>query len=383
MKEIGIYVHIPFCLSKCYYCDFNSYSKKDELIEEYINAMCNEILMYAEILSEYKIKSIYIGGGTPSYIDEKYIKQILDTLMMFCIKEEVEEITIEVNPNSVTKEKLRVYKEAGVNRISIGLQSNFDDILKKIGRAHKLEDFEKALDNISEIGYNNVSVDLIYPLPSLTFDKFKDTISYVLNLKDRNIKHISIYNLELHEGTKLHFLINNGYEKLVDEDEEYEMYKYLNSKFEENGYHRYEISNYALPGYESKHNLRYWNQEEYLGFGAGASGFFLNKRYKNIENIEDYIQKTNEGYSINIDESEELDNNMLANEYIVLNLRKIDGVSITKFKTKFGYDILDSDEYKNKIDELVKQGLLEIVENNIRLTSRGLEVANIVWQQFV
>ena len=172
-NEIGIYIHIPFCLKKCYYCDFISYQNKDELIDKYIYALCNEILKNAEILSQYDVSTIYIGGGTPSYIDAKYIKQILDTIYLLVNKDKIKEITIELNPNSITEEKLKLYKESGINRLSVGLQSNYNEILKTIGRAHSIEDFEKALNIMNKVGFDNISVDLIYPLPNLSLDMLK------------------------------------------------------------------------------------------------------------------------------------------------------------------------------------------------------------------
>lgn len=379
-QDIGIYIHIPFCVQKCFYCDFNSYSNKDDLIEEYIYAVCNEILENAEILSQYKISTIYIGGGTPSYIDSKYIKQILDTIYMFVDKNYLQEVTIEVNPNSITKEKITEYKESGINRISIGLQSTHDDILKKIGRAHTLNDFENALNVINNAKIDNISIDLIYPLPGLNISRFKETLDYISKLKDKNVKHVSIYNLEVHENTKLAFLLNEGYLTLPDEDEEYEMYKMLNSFLNEQGYKRYEISNYAINGYESKHNLRYWNQELYLGFGAGASSFFGGSRYKNETDIKKYIKCINNNIPAVI-EKEELDLLGLMKEYVILSLRKINGLNIDTFKTKFKKDIYEL--FSEELNELFKDNLIYTDNKNIMLTDRGLEVANLVWEKFV
>lgn len=381
-NEIGIYIHIPFCISKCFYCDFTSYANRENMIEKYIYALCNEILAKAEILSEYKVTTIYIGGGTPSYIDSKYIKQIFDTLMLVINKEDVKEITIEVNPNSVDEEKMRSYKEIGINRISIGLQSTYDTILKKIGRAHNLKDFEDTLELANKVGFKNISVDLIYPLPDLDLEKFKESVEYVINLKDKNVKHISIYNLEVHENTKLAFLLKEGYVTLVDEDTEYEMYEYLRKRFEEEEYHRYEISNYAIDGYESKHNLRYWNQELYLGFGCGASSFFSGTRYSNIKNIEKYIENIETGNSIIDKENyEELDLLALMKEYVMLSLRKIEGLDKKKFKAKYKKDI--EEIFAEEIKELTDDKLIEEKQDKILLTKRGLEVANLVWEKFV
>lgn len=379
-NDIGIYIHIPFCLKKCYYCDFVSYQNKDDLIDKYIYALCNEILKNAEILSQYDVSTIYIGGGTPSYIDSKYIKQILDTIYLLINKEKLREVTIELNPNSISEEKLKVYKECGINRLSIGLQSNHNDILKKIGRVHTIEDFEKALNLANKMGFDNISVDLIYPLPDLNLNGFKDTVDYVVSLKNKNVKHISIYNLEIHENTKLDFLLKEGYLSLVDEDTEYEMYKYLRDTLQKNGYYRYEISNYAIPGFESAHNLKYWNQDKYLGFGVNASSFFCGTRYKNESNVEKYINEIVSNKST-ITEKEEMDLLNLMKEYVILALRKIDGVSIEDFKTRYKKEIYDI--FLDEINELMQEGIIEKNKKNIKLTDRGLEVANVVWERFI
>ena len=381
-NDLGIYIHIPFCLKKCYYCDFVSFMNKEDMIERYIYALCTEILQNADILCERKVDTIYIGGGTPSYIDAKYIKQILDTIYMVIDRKDLKEVTIECNPNSITKEKMDIYKECGINRVSIGLQSTHNDVLKTIGRVHSFEDFQNALDIVKSAGIDNISVDLIYPLPNLDFKRFKESVDYVIGLKDKNVKHVSIYNLEVHENTKLDFILKEGYISLVDEDEEYEMYSYLKDTLENNGFHRYEISNYALPGFESNHNTRYWNQQEYLGFGVNASSFFNSSRYKNIPNLEKYIECINTNVPTKT-EVEDLDLLSLMKEYIILSLRKTEGLSLINFKSKYKKDVFDL--FKIEIDELIGKGLLILdnTNNALKLTDRGLEVANIVWEAFV
>ena len=381
-NDLGIYIHIPFCLKKCYYCDFVSFMNKEDMIERYIYALCTEILQNADILCERKVDTIYIGGGTHSYIDAKYIKQILDTIYMVIDRKDLKEVTIECNPNSITKEKMDIYKECGINRVSIGLQSTHNDVLKTIGRVHSFEDFQNALDIVKSAGIENISVDLIYPLPNLDFKRFKESVDYVIGLKDKNVKHVSIYNLEVHENTKLDFILKEGYVSLVDEDEEYEMYSYLKDTLENNGFHRYEISNYALPGFESNHNTRYWNQQEYLGFGVNASSFFNSSRYKNIPNLENYIEYINTNVPTKT-EVEDLDLLSLMKEYIILSLRKTEGLSLINFKSKYKKDVFDL--FKIEIDELIGKGLLILdnTNNALKLTDRGLEVANIVWEAFV
>ena len=389
MKEIGIYIHIPFCLSKCFYCDFVSYAGRDNMIEKYVYALCNEILQNAEILGQHIVKTIYIGGGTPSFIDSKYISQMLNTIYMVTDKANIEEITIECNPNSISKEKIMAYKEAGINRVSIGLQSIYDDVLKVIGRVHKFKDFENALNIVNESGITNITVDLMYPLPNLTLERLKETVDYVCNLKDKNVRHVSIYNLEVHENTKLSFLLQEGYITLCDEDEEYEMYKYIKNTLPNNGFTRYEISNYALEGFEAIHNTRYWNQEEYLGFGVNASSFFGGARFTNIKDLDTYINNlTNNDMKLLdgikdglVDEYEELDLLSLMREYVILSLRKITGLDKNKFKVKFKKDVKDI--FLEEINELKKDKLIDENDTNIFLTDRGLEVANIVWEKFV
>lgn len=381
-ENIGIYIHIPFCKKKCFYCDFVSYENKENLIQEYIDAVCLEILQNAEILSEYNISTIYFGGGTPSLIKVEYIEKILNTLKLFVTDEkEIKEITIEINPNSASLDKLEKYYNLGINRLSIGLQSTHDKILRNIGRLHTFNDFKEVLKNANAVGFKNISVDLIYPLPGLNLSGFKETLNSVIKLKDEfNIKHISVYNLEVHENTRLDFLLKEGFVSLCNEDEEYKMREELNKRLQDNGFVKYEISNYAYPGFESKHNLCYWNQEKYIGFGVNASSFFNLKRYRNTSNIDKYIDGIKNNKNIVV-ETEELDKLSLMKEYIILKLRLSKGVEISEFKQKFGTDIFDI--FNTEFNSLKKDNLVNITSKNISLTNRGEEVANIVWEMFV
>lgn len=381
-ENIGIYIHIPFCKKKCFYCDFVSYENKENLIQEYIDAVCLEILQNAEILSEYNISTIYFGGGTPSLIKAEYIEKILNTLKLFVTDEkEIKEITIEINPNSASLDKLEKYYNLGINRLSIGLQSTHDKILRNIGRLHTFNDFKEVLKNANAVGFKNISVDLIYPLPGLNLSGFKETLNSVIKLKDEfNIKHISVYNLEVHENTRLDFLLKEGFVSLCNEDEEYKMREELNKRLQDNGFVKYEISNYAYPGFESKHNLCYWNQEKYIGFGVNASSFFNLKRYRNTSNIDKYIDGIKNNKNIVV-ETEELDKLSLMKEYIILKLRLSKGVEISEFKQKFGTDIFDI--FNTEFNSLKKDNLVNITSKNISLTNRGEEVANIVWEMFV
>lgn len=381
-ENIGIYIHIPFCKKKCFYCDFVSYENKENLIQEYIDTVCLEILQNAEILSEYNISTIYFGGGTPSLIKVEYIEKILNTLKLFVTDEkEIKEITIEINPNSASLDKLGKYYNLGINRLSIGLQSTHDKILRNIGRLHTFNDFKEVLKNANVVGFKNISVDLIYPLPGLNLSGFKETLNSMIKLKDEfNIKHISVYNLEVHENTRLDFLLKEGFVSLCNEDEEYKMREELNKRLQDNGFVKYEISNYAYPGFESKHNLCYWNQEKYIGFGVNASSFFNLKRYRNTSNIDKYIDGIKNNKNIVV-ETEELDKLSLMKEYIILKLRLSKGVEISEFKQKFGTDIFDI--FNTEFNFLKKDNLVNITSKNISLTNRGEEVANIVWEMFV
>ena len=380
-KEIGIYIHIPFCCSRCYYCDFVSYTNQDDnIIEKYIDALCNEILQNAEILSQYRISTIYFGGGTPSYID-KYIVKIMDILKLFQSDYEFDEVTIEVNPNSMTMEKALDYKKCGINRISIGLQSTHDKILKNIGRIHKFDDFIETINIIKNVGIKNVSVDLIYPLPNLTVSLLNNSLDYIINISDKyNINHISVYNLEIHEDSKLAFLLNEGFLDIPNEDEEYEMKKLIDNKLTANKFYKYEISNYSKLGFESKHNLIYWNQGIYLGFGVSAASFFAGTRYRNTNDFSEYIDMSNNNCFKHFDK-EDLDKLDLMKEYIILKLRLVEGINISEFKKKFEVDIFSL--FDKEISDLLKHELLILKDNHIFLSKRGMEIANVVWEKFI
>lgn len=352
-------------------------------MSQYIDSLCNEILNNSDILSQYNITSIYIGGGTPSYIDSKYIAKVLSVLNFFKVDDNIS-VTIEVNPNSITEEKVKEYKEAGINRISIGLQSTHDNILKNIGRKHTYDDFLNALKVIKKQGITNVSVDLIYPLPGLNYKLLDETLDSILEIKNEyNIHHISIYNLEVHENTKLDFLLKEGFYSLVDEDEEYAMKENIQTKFQSNGFNRYEISNYAEEGYESVHNINYWKQGIYLGFGVAASSFFGGSRYTNTRDITDYINYyLNEDKTIQvIEESEDLTKLDLMKEYIILNLRLKDGINIQDFYIKFKVNLMDM--FNKEITKMQKSNLLYADKTNVYLTDKGKDIANVVWEEFI
>ena len=375
MKEIGIYIHIPFCIKKCEYCDFVSYCNKEKYVPQYINALKKEIKN--NINKEYKITTIYIGGGTPSSIEENYIADIIETIKLNMNDENLKEfknveITIEVNPGTVTEKKLETYKEIGINRLSIGLQETHDELLKSIGRIHTYEEFLKTYNLARKIGFNNINVDLMIALPNQTIQDIKENLEKIIKL---NPEHISVYSLILEEGTPFYNKYNENKIKLPDEELERNMYWYVKNTLENNGYIHYEISNFSKKGFESKHNMNCWNQEEYFGFGVAAHSYNNKTRYSNTNNIEEYIKGSNKI----IHEEQTLED--MQKEYMLLGLRKIEGINIQKFKNKFAQNPIFI--FKEQLSKLVDEELIIVDGNEIKLTNKGLDLANIVWEEFV
>lgn len=374
-EELGIYIHIPFCKSKCYYCDFTSYTNRSNQIAGYIQKVIQEMQQYD--FSQYNVTTIYIGGGTPSYIDEKYSKQLLEELKGKLLENQTKwediEITIEVNPGTITKQKLEQYKNSGVNRISIGLQSTKDNLLKQIGRIHNYQQFLEAYQLIKEVGYENINIDLMIGLPNQTIQDIKETLEEIKILKPN---HVSVYSLIVEENTKIEQLIKQGKLQLPEEEIERQMYWYVKNTLELQGYKHYEISNFAKKGKESKHNRNCWEQKQYIGLGVTAHSYLKGVRFSNLDFTEagewNFINKK-------IEEKQNLEDRK--KEYMLLGLRKIDGVSIQKFKEKF----IDNPIFlfREEIEKLVEEGLLEVDGDFIRLTNKGIDFANLVWEEFV
>ncbi len=381
MKELGIYIHIPFCKKKCYYCDFISYANKEEKVKEYIECLQREIVIESRKYSkeEYEITTIYIGGGTPSYIDALYIERIINTIKQNYKLHENPEVTIEINPGTVNEEKILMYEKIGINRVSIGLQTTNDKLLKQIGRIHTYEEFLNCYKLVNKSKINNINVDLMLALPNQTIEDLEESLQKVINLKPN---HISLYSLILEENTKLEEKVNKNEVKLPSEDIERKMYWKTKKILEENEYIHYEISNFAKKGFESKHNLNCWKQKEYLGFGVAAHSYINKERYCNTNNIEEYIKNVKSNNLINNRTICEIQNkNDEEKEYMLLGLRKIDGIDIQEFKNKF----VDNPIYifHKELERLVKEELIEINLNQIKLTSKGLDFANLVWEEFV
>lgn len=386
-KQIGLYIHIPFCKQKCSYCDFCSYANKESFIKRYIQCVLKEIIEVGnnnKIDFEngkddlFSVKTIYIGGGTPSLIESKYIVQIMEEIKSNFELDENAEITIEVNPGTVTLEKLEDYNIVGINRLSIGLQSTHEHLLKEIGRIHTYLDFLDTFRFAREAGFENINVDLMIGLPNQTLAEVQDSIEEIVSMEP---EHISVYSLILEEGTPLFKKVEEGLE-LPDEELERKMYWNVKRILEANGYNHYEISNFAKQGYESKHNLDCWNQKEYIGFGIAAHSYTNGIRYSNIENLEQYIKNYEEDKTEeNLVFHEKQDMEAMQKEYMLLGLRKIDGVSIQEFKIKFVANPVFL--YHDKLEKLVNEELVEIDGDQIKLTNKGLDLANIVWEEFI
>ncbi len=375
MDRFGIYVHIPFCISKCKYCDFVSFPCMEK-IDKYFDVLIKEIKSKS-VYAVKEVTTIYIGGGTPSVPDSKYIVKIIQTIKEVFKVSKNAEVTIEVNPGTVTKEKLIDYKNSGINRISIGLQSTNNEILKLIGRIHNYEEFLNTYNLAKEVGYNNINVDLMLGIPNQTESDVIDSINKVISL---NPKHISIYSLIVEENTEIQRLIDSEILTMPSEDDERNMYWKTKTILEKNGFIQYEISNFAKKGYESKHNLDCWNQEEYIGMGLASHSYFNRKRFSNIDKLDKYIENEN-CLEKNIIINEVQERESQAKEYMLIGLRKISGVSISKFEKKFRINPLFY--FRFEIDNLVEKGLIEVDLDNIKLTKKGLDFANIVFEEFV
>ena len=387
--ELGIYIHIPFCIKKCDYCDFISYTNCYDLQEKYVKKLIEDIEENRDLLKNNFISTIYIGGGTPSSIKPEFIKKILDKIYEICeisqISEKIKiETTIEVNPGTTTRNNLQLYKNCGINRLSIGLQSTNDTILETIGRIHNYKQFLDTYKWAKEAGFKNINVDLMLGLPGQDIETLKESLENIVNLQPMP-NHISVYSLIVEEGTKIEQNINLGKLKLPDDEEERKQYHYTKNYLELNGYKHYEISNFAKPGFESKHNMNCWKQKQYVGFGVAAHSYVNGIRYANTTDLKEYLnikENPKEKNFKKIKTVEEKQNKFdMEKEFMMLGLRKLEGISISKFEEKFGENPIYL--FRNELQKLVEENLLEVDLDDIRLTNKGLDFANLVWEEFV
>ncbi len=373
MKELGIYIHIPFCKSKCHYCDFVSFPRLDNRIHEYIDYLIKEMELYRGLLEEYQVKTIFIGGGTPSYLEEKLIYKILYHAYKQFDGENIEEITIEANPGTLSRQKLKTYKDIGINRISLGVQSLNDNLLKGIGRCHTSKDFYNSYELIRNVGFNNINVDLMFGLPNQTMEDCKGTLEEMVRL---NVEHISYYSLILEENTKMNKWYKEGKIRLPNEDIEREMYHRGIKYLEGNGYKHYEISNFSKEGFQCKHNLIYWRIKPYVGFGIAAHSNLNKKRFWNYNNFNNYYHDLDKKI-FPIEGEEDIDKQMEIAEYLIMGLRLIEGINKKDFFNRFNIKV--EDLYEDELKKYKEQGLLHIDDEWIRFTPRGLDLSNIVY----
>ncbi|KAI3350449.1 oxygen-independent coproporphyrinogen III oxidase [Clostridium botulinum] len=373
LKEISLYIHIPFCKQKCLYCDFPSYSGKEKFISGYIDALNKEIKDKA---SSYKIKSIFIGGGTPSYLDEIELEKLLKCINTLTLGENLE-FTIECNPGSLSEDKLKIMKKYNVNRISMGLQSTKPSLLKEIGRIHTFEEFENNYLLARKVGFKNINIDLMFGLPNQSVEDWRKTLEKIIEF---NPEHISAYSLIIEEGTCFYNLYNQDKLNLPSEEKERDMYLLTKKILKENGYSQYEISNFSKHKKECYHNIVYWQLNEYLGLGVSSSSYIEGKRIKNIDDIELYIKNINSNESV---ENEIYKNNINDDmeEFMFMGLRMIRGIEERDFKERFKKDI--DEVYGDVIYKNIKQELLIRNGGRIYLTSRGIEVSNSVMSDFM
>ncbi len=382
MRDLSIYIHIPFCVKKCLYCDFLSFAVPQDCgngqsgeIASYVNRLRQEIERQAPRYRGHSVITVFIGGGTPSLLSEEQIDAILQQVRKDYYLDTAAEITIEMNPGTVTEKKLRGYKAAGINRVSIGLQSADDDELSRIGRIHNYDAFLKTYDLARKTGFRNINIDLMSALPGQNLHSYRKTLESVVGLDP---EHISAYSLILEEGTPL-------YERRKDfsfptEEEELEMYLFTRSYLKEHGYRRYEISNYAKEGCECRHNKVYWQRGDYAGFGLGASSMVENVRWSNPADFAEY-ESFVQGQDKSLPVRQPLSVQEQMEEFMFLGLRMTNGVNANDFYREFGRKV--EEIYGETLDRLRRQELLYYDARRIRLTEKGLDVSNYAMAQFL
>lgn len=376
IKKYGLYVHIPFCVSKCAYCAFASVTKNNNLIDEYTNALCKEMTMHKAYFADKVFDTVFIGGGTPSCIPQHNLEKIINSIYdNFNMK--INEFTIEINPGTGNREIFETLKDLGVNRASIGLQCANDDILKSIGRIHTVDQFADTVNEIKSVGIKNFSVDIISGLPNETAD---DLIASIDIANKLGANHISMYTLKLEENTPLEMAVHSDKTTLPTNDEEYQMSLAARAHLEKLNYHRYEISNFAKDGFESQHNLKYWNRVPYLGVGVAAASMYNNIRRCNTSSISNYTTSINNNEFPLVEDSK-LSIDEIAFEMIMLSTRLIEGMEIAKYQKLTGEDF--KAKYSDIINELEKNNLIKKSNSHFVLTPKGMDVQNSILLMFL
>ena len=371
-KPTSAYVHIPFCTQICYYCDFSKVFIKNQPVDSYLEHLIEEYHSY----DIKKLRTLYIGGGTPTALSAPQLAFLLEKLTDKLDLSYLEELTIEANPGDLDQEKIAVLKDSPVNRVSLGVQTFNDRMLKQIGRSHLEKDIYENIANLKKAGFDNISIDLIYALPKQTMEDVKTNVAKAIAL---DIPHMSLYSLILENHTVFMNRMRRGKLPLPKEDLEAEMFEYIIAELEKAGFEHYEISNFSKPGFESRHNLMYWDNAEYYGIGAGASGYVDGVRYKNHGPIRHYLQAVEAGNARVQEEVLTLKEKM--EEEMFLGLRKKSGVSKKRFEEKFGLSF--EDQYGSVVSELTEQGLLVPDKDIVRMTKQGLFLGDTVAEKFI
>ncbi|MBC2323205.1 radical SAM family heme chaperone HemW [Listeria booriae] len=373
----AVYIHIPFCEHICYYCDFNKVFLEGQPVDEYVDLLIKEMEMVTKQHTMSPVETVFVGGGTPTTLTEAQIAKLCSAISRLFPMTENAEFSFEANPGDLSISKLQVMKDYGVNRLSMGVQSFNNELLKKIGRIHTVDDVYQSVNNAKQVGFENVSIDLIFSLPGQTEADFEDTLTKALDL---DLPHYSAYSLIIEPKTIFYNLMQKGKLILPGEDAEANMYEKLMSTMEKHGRKQYEISNFAKPGYESRHNIVYWSNEHYFGFGAGAHGYIGETRYANYGPLKKYMQPLQNG-ELPIFQQKELSLKEKMEEEMFLGLRKVAGVDKAHFQAKFGQS-LDA-TFANAIDKTIGKGWLESTPESVRLTRRGRFLGNNVFQEFL
>jgi len=376
-KELGLYVHIPFCVRKCGYCDFLSWCGTSEEKETYVQALLKEIESYREFARGYRVSTVFVGGGTPSVLEAGQMEGVLGNIQEVFELEKKPEITLEMNPGTVTEEKLQCYKENGVNRLSIGLQSVKNEKLEVLGRIHSYEEFLESYELARKAGFTNISVDLISSIPGQKLEEWKEELAALSALSP---EHISVYQLIIEAETPFYEKYAEHEELLPDEEESREIYLWTGSFLKEQGYEQYEISNYAKPGKESRHNLKYWERGDYLGLGLGAASMVRNIRMSNTKDMKTYLERCGQPKTMRED-VQFLEEARQMEEFMFLGLRKTRGVSRKEFRRIFGQEM--DMVYEKALHKCLENGMLKEHKDRVYLSEEGVLLSNAVLSEFL
>lgn len=375
----SVYIHIPFCTNKCYYCDFNSYvTQNQQLVWDYLYALEKELHETVKKTPSESVKTIFVGGGTPTFLSGEQMAYFLNSVQQAFPRQSSEvEFTMEANPGTTDLDKLIIMKQGGVNRLSYGVQAFHDELLKKIGRIHDTKQVYKSIEDARKAGFDNISIDLIFGLPGQTLALFQETLDTAFSL---DLQHFSAYSLKVEENTLFHVLYEKDQLALPPEEEEVAMYELVRSEMDKHGYNQYEISNFSKPGYQSEHNKTYWKNDEYYGIGAGAHGYVERQRHVNAGPVQQYIQLVKEKGLPRLEEFPVRKKEAME-EFMIMGLRLMEGVSKQEFFNRYQESLVE--RFRSPLQDLTKLGLLEERGDQICLTEKGIPLGNEVFVRFL